>query len=242
MITFASQMPLIPKICVEQRMAEGSLATPSYRRDIYRILHKTPKKPLLDGTSQSIIDKPTTTTNQTFRSAPNTQPFYNQTSMANSSMANSSIANSSMANSTKTNGPKKTYLRWLFKMNTDPNGQQSFNGCEFVPTPEKMDDAMYDITLQALTALGGATHSGIAVTEAFEQLLSNEYIPWWTHDDIRSLSIPFIAAFGRLLGGLDLGHAIKSRVLSPKDINLLLSIPHIKEVMLPILELYQDPL
>jgi len=225
MISFPTQMPLIPKICAEQRQAEGALATPSYRRDIYRILHKTPKKPLLDGTPQSVIDKPATTT-QGFRSTPSTQPFCSQTSIANS---------------TKHNEPKKTYLRWLFKMNTGQNGQPSFNGCEFVPTPEKMDNAMYDITLQALTVMGGGNESGIAVTEAFEQLLSKEYIPWWTQDDIRSLSIPFIAAFGRLLGGLDLAHAIKSRVLSPKDIGLLLSIPHIKEVVLPVLELYQDP-
>jgi len=81
-----------------------------------------------------------------------------------------------------------------------------------------------------------------AVTEAFERLLSKEYIPWWTQEDVESLSIPFIAAFSRLLGGLDLTHAIRSRVLSAKDINLLVSIPHIKDTILPILELYQDPI
>jgi len=39
-----------------------------------------------------------------------------------------------------------------------------------------------------------------------------------------------------------LAHTIRSRVLSSKDINLLVSIPHIKDAILPIVELYQDPI
>ena len=139
--------------------------------------------------------------------------------------------------------PKKTYLRWLFKMPSPGMGYQiSFVGCEFIATPDTIDNAMYDVTLQALYAMGTANEGGIAVTEAFERLLAKEYIPWWTQEDVASLSIPFIAAFSRLLGGLDLAHTIRSRVLSSKDINLLVSIPHIKDAILPIVELYQDPI
>jgi len=226
MLLASQSTSTISKISLEQRTAECPLITPSCRKDIYRILHKYPKKSLLNNGEQNILVKPTATSTQSLKNTHTMHPFCNQNFSTNNA---------------KSNEPNITYLRWLFKMNSSPNGQPNFHGCEFVPTPEKIDQTMYEVTLQALSAMGTACEGGIAVTEAFERLLSREYIPWWTQEDIASLSIPFIAAFSRLLGGLDLFHAIKTRNLSQKDINLLMSIPHIKNAILPTLELYHDP-
>jgi hypothetical protein len=224
MLSLSQPTSIISRISVEQRTAECPLITPLCRKDIYKILHKQPRKSLFRNVQQNMIDKPTVASSQSFRSAPTTQPFCNQ------SFAPSSVKNE----------PKKTYLRWLFKMNSSSNGQTVLDGCEFILTPEKIDPSMYEVTIQALSAMGTVSEGGIAVIEAFERLLSTEYIPWWTQEDVESLSIPFIAAFSRLLGGLDLFHAIKTRNISQKDINLLMSIPHIKEAILPTLELYHD--
>lgn len=226
MLSFNPPISTISKISIEQRYAECPLITPSCRKDIYKILHKQPKKSLLENVKQNIIDKSIVTQSQSFRSAPtDSHPFCSQ---------------NYGSNTVKLNEPKKTYLRWLFKMNSNANGETVLDGCEFISTPEKIDPSMYEITLQALSAMGTATEGGIAVTEAFERLLSKEYIPWWTQEDIESLSIPFIASFTRLFGGLDLVHAIKIRTLSQKDINLLMSIPHIKTSIHQILVLYQE--
>jgi hypothetical protein len=237
MISLANQLQVLAeqKLSIEQRQAESPLATPSYRKDIYNILHKLPRQSLLYNTEQSTKGNPiySSPVNTAFRTGP--QSFSgSQINISNSLKPNEPAS--------KKYDPKKTHLRWVFKMSPALNGQVSFNGCEFIATPDSVDNAMCDITLQALSAMGGVNEAGIAVTEAFERLLSKEYIPWWTQEDVESLSITFIAAFSRLLGGLDLAHAIRSRVLSAKDINLLVSIPHIKDTILPILELYQDPI
>ena len=241
MLALANQLQArtIPKITAEQRHAESSLATPSYRKDIYNILHKMPRQSLLTNSDieqnkkdNSIFSNSNVTG---FRSG--SQPF---------NIGHTHLSGGLKPNESTTKiptEPKKTYLRWLFKMPPiGTGGQMSFVGCDFIATPDTIDNAMYDVTLQALSAMGTVNEGGIAVTEAFERLLTKEYIPWWTQEDVASLSIPFIAAFSRLLGGLDLAHAIRSRVLSSKDINLLISIPHIKDVILPILQLYQDPI
>lgn len=227
----SSLQATVSKISIEQRQAESPLATPSYRSDIYNILHKKPRQSLLNNLLQNVIDTPSkpdqvTKSNALFTIASNTSFRSNNT--------NDSVI--------KLPPPlKKTYLYWLFKMPQNSLDQSTFNDYEFITTPDNPDDAMCDITLQALSVIGGTNEASIAVTEAFEKLLTKEYIPWWTPEDIASLSIPFIAAFSRLLGGLDLSHAIKSRVIKPKDIALLISIPHIKTNIMPILELYQDP-
>jgi len=257
MNSFGNQVipPLTSKISVEQRHAESPLATPAYRMDIYNILYKIPRQSLLNNLPQATTDTSkadqlsksntlfTLASNTSFRSG-NGHAFTcnngNSSNINGSSNINSSnITNNQVIKSTS--GLKKTYLRWLFKLPAPLNGQPTFAGCEFIATPENPEDSICDITIQALSAIGGTNEASIAVTEAFEKLLIKEYIPWWTPEDIASLSIPFIAAFDRLLGGLDLAHAIRSRILSPKDINLLINIPDIKTTIIPILELYQDP-
>jgi hypothetical protein len=81
-------------------------------------------------------------------------------------------------------------------------------------------------TLQAIELVGQPTELGLAFTEAFELLLATEYVPWWSDDDARHLSISFTAAFGcELTPRLDLAHALRSRVLDKCDVEWLRGLP-----------------
>lgn len=240
MISFGTQSPPVTsaKISIEQRQAESPLVTPAYRKDIYNIFHKIPRRSLLHN--WQCVDKDTS--NKADQAAKSHAMFAMASNTSFRSGNNQSFQCITSDQATKSNSiPKKTHLRWLFKLPPPVNGQHNFNSCEFIATPDSPDTNMIEITMHALSAIGACDVASIAVTEAFEKLLTKEYIPWWTPEDVESLSIPFIAAFSRLLGGLDLHHTIRSRILELKDINLLISIPHIKTNVLPILELYQDP-
>ena len=105
-------------------------------------------------------------------------------------------------------------------------GQISLVGCEFVRAPEIIDDVTLNFTLDALNGIGRACETGVAVTEAFEKLLTTEYIPWWTASDVATLSISFIVAFSKeLTPRLDINHTIRSRQLPAQDITWLRTLP-----------------
>jgi AcrR family transcriptional regulator len=61
---------------------------------------------------------------------------------------------------------------------------------------------------------------------AFEMLLVTEYVPRWSDDDARRLSISFTAAFGcELTPRLDLAHALRTRALDKGDVEWLRGLP-----------------
>ena len=81
-------------------------------------------------------------------------------------------------------------------------------------------------TLAAIETVGQPTPEGIAFTEAFEALLTEEYVGWWEDADAATLSTAFIVAFGNeLTQRLDLEHALRSRPLPPDDITWLRALP-----------------
>jgi len=156
MISLANQLQVFAeqKLSVEQRQAESPLVTPSYRKDIYNILHKLPRQSLLYNTEQP------TKGNAMFSSPLNTAFRSGPQSFSGSHTPISSTLKTNVSAAKISSIPPKTYLRWLFKMNPVPNGHMSFNGCEFITTPDQIDTTMYDVTLQALCAMGGANEGG----------------------------------------------------------------------------------
>jgi len=81
-------------------------------------------------------------------------------------------------------------------------------------------------TVEALEAVGQPTPEGLAFTEAFEKLLTEEYVGWWSEDDAATLPIAFVAAFGNELGPrLSLDHALRRRKLSSEDVAWLRALP-----------------
>jgi serpin B len=117
-------------------------------------------------------------------------------------------------------------LQWLF---TFASGRGAFT--RVFPNSVGVGDrnmpaAKVAYTLQAIELVGQPTELGLAFTEAFELLLATEYVPWWSDDDARRLSISFTAAFGcELTPRLDLSHALRSRVLDKGDVKWLKGLP-----------------
>jgi hypothetical protein len=170
--------------------------------------------------------------------------------MGNSSsrMINGGVGMTGFKSVTSTNTQSnKTALKWCFKPGKSPidSPQEhiSLIGCEFIPMIDNNDPNALDLTLQAIGAIGQPNECGIAVTEAFEILLSKEYIPCWTEKDTESLSIYFITAFSRpLTPALDLTHTIRSRALEKFEIAWLCGLSqNIIDPLNNILHLYQDP-
>ena len=95
-------------------------------------------------------------------------------------------------------------------------------------------------TLQAMEQVGQPTEIGIAFTEAFELLLATEYVPWWSDEDARRLSISFTFAFGfELTPRLDLSHALRSRALDKDDVEWLRRLPPAATFDRRLLEVFQ---
>jgi len=85
-----------------------------------------------------------------------------------------------------------------------------------------------DQTLRALGNIGREDIDGASLTftEAFEKLLVNEYVSWWTDDDAARLSTAFVCAFGwELTPRLDISHRLRSRPVSQQDLDWLRNLP-----------------
>jgi hypothetical protein len=86
--------------------------------------------------------------------------------------------------------------------------------------------AAIEATLRAVEIVGEPTPAGVAFTEAFEQLLVQEYVGWWSDEDGASLSVAFRTAFGNeLTPRLDLPHALRGRALPREDVAWLRTLP-----------------
>ena len=95
-------------------------------------------------------------------------------------------------------------------------------------------------TLAMLEHVGQPTDMGIAFTEAFEALLVSEFVPYWTDADAATLSAAFIVAFGReLTPRLDIEHAIRSRALSPTELEWLRQLPSAIVLNKGLLDIFQ---
>jgi len=87
--------------------------------------------------------------------------------------------------------------------------------------------------------IGSGVH--ITATEAFEKLLMEEYIPWWTDKDVQTLSTAFVVAFGNELGGrFDIAHRIKAQEMTHADISWIRSLPaKFNGNVIPLLDTFQ---
>jgi len=123
-------------------------------------------------------------------------------------------------------------LQWLFTL---ANGRGAFSR-----VPPDTPAASMAQTLQAMEHVGQPTELGVAFTEAFELLLATEYVPWWSDDDARRLSIPFSVAFGfELTTRLDISHALRSRALDKDDVEWLKRLPPAVPFDRRLLEVFQ---
>ena len=199
---------------INKRAEESIFFTPACRRDIYKILCSTSKQ------SSSQLSKSSTST-------------FNNSNYG-----------------TITNNSKKniTTFKWRFKSGPLPMGalpgQISLTNCEFIAVEDTIEFSIIDLTTQAIDAIGQVNEGGIAVTTAFEKLLSKNFIPNWTEKDVETLSIQFIMAFNKILPShLNLMHIIRSRQLEKSEIYWLCNLP--PSIIAPfnnLLQLYQDPL
>lgn len=188
-----------------QRREQACLFTPACRRDVYRILCAAPRCSLR---------------------AASPPPAPNDGSIK-------------LLPSRSTASP----LRWVFEVggNKSPfslGGNKSpfsFGGAhsdahgtrpKFVRAGSRTMATDVARTLAAIETVGQPTPEGIAFTEAFEALLTEEYVGWWEDADAATLSTAFIVAFGNeLTQRLDLEHALRSRPLPPDDITWLRALP-----------------
>eukprot|EP00128_Syssomonas_multiformis_P000068 Colp12_sorted_trinity150504_noHs@8410 len=109
-------------------------------------------------------------------------------------------------------------LKWTFIEASQTFQTRASNPATMTPADEA--------TLCAIESIGLTTTVGLAVTVAFENLLTEIYVPFWTDQHVAGFSIAFITAFGMELGpSLDITHAIRARQLSETDIAWLLSLP-----------------
>ena len=199
--------PIVSQLTLHQRREQACLFAPACRRDVHRVLCSAPRGPL---DSLHTLPPP-----HSKRRTHGTRAFDSAAQQAQPAPA----------------------LQWLF---TFASGRGAFTrvsphsvGGGDRNTPA----AKVAYTLQAIELVGQPTELGLAFTEAFELLLATEYVPWWSDDDARRLSISFTAAFGcELTPRLDLAHALRSRVLDKGDVKWLrglppTAVPHIRGLL-----------
>lgn len=84
-------------------------------------------------------------------------------------------------------------------------------------------DLLATIPRLGTTPLGDDLQECIALTEAFEEFLALELVPFWTESDAASLSTPFLCAFHvEMTPRLDVWHRIRSQSLAACDLRYLL--------------------
>ena len=189
-------VPIVSQLTWHQRCEQACLFAPACRRDVHRVLCSAPRGPL-----ESLHTLPPS---HSKRRAHDTRAFDSAAQQPQPAPA----------------------LQWLF---TCASGRGAFTRVS--PHSVGVGDrntpaAKLAYTLLAIELVGQPTELGLAFTEAFELLLATEYVPWWSDDDARRLSISFTAAFGcELTPRLDLAHALRSRDLDKGDVKWLRGLP-----------------
>ena len=196
---------------MNKRAEESVFFTPVCRRDIYKILCSTFKQ------SPSHISKTSTNT----------------------------FSNSNYGTITNSSKKNITIFKWRFKSGPLPMGalpgQVSLTDCEFMAVEDTIEPSIIDLTTQAIDAIGQVNEGGIAVTNAFEKLLSNNFIPNWTEKDMETFSIQFIMAFNKILPShLNLTHIIRSRQLEKSELHWLCNLLIYLKILLHHLIIYYN--
>ena len=186
---------------LERRMAESGIFVPACRRDVYRVLCLKRQSGFAEG--QGVLNHPA--------GAPAAETTAAQ--MARTQPLQWLVERHTAKHPVRIRGSTpddETVLHFVPVHGDAPTGFVRFS-------PEA-----YVATLQALAFIGTATEAGAALTAAFERLLVQEYVPWWSDADAATLSASFLLAFRReLTPRLDVSHAIRSRKLSAEEVEWL---------------------
>ena len=182
---------------LERRTAESSIFVPACRRDVYRVLCLKRQS----GFAEGVLNDPASPAETTAAQMARTQPLQ---WLVERHTAKHPVR---IRGSTPDDD---TVLHFVPVHGDAPTGFVRFS-------PEA-----YVATMQAIAFIGTATEAGAALTSAFERLLVQEYVPWWSDADAATLSASFLLAFRReLTPRLDICHAIRSRKLSAEEVEWL---------------------
>jgi serpin B len=188
--------PIASQLTLHQRREQACLFAPACRRDVHRVLCSAPRGPL-----DSLHTLPPS---HSKRRAYDTRAFGSAEQQPQPAPA----------------------LQWLFTFASGRGAFARVPRYSVVGGDKNALAAKVAFTLQAIELVGQPNELGLAFTEAFEMLLVAQYVPWWSDDDARRLSISFIAAFGcELTPRLDLAHALRTRSLDKGDVEWLRGLP-----------------
>ena len=203
----ASKPPcqLPSQMTLQQRTEQACLFTPACRRDVYRVLCSPPRGPLK---AEHRGPAPAPGGSFGMPAAPGSFSFGGRPA----------TATPFGASPTPPPPPPHPPLRWVLGVHS------SLTPLEEVAPGGRA--AAVTATLESLEQVGQPTERGLAITGAFEKLLVEEYVGWWSDSDAATLSVAFTLAFGQELSPrLDIEHAIRSRELSERDIDWLRGLP-----------------
>lgn len=235
--------PSPPRMSAAQRSEQACLFTPDCRRDVYRVLCSVGRRPLLHQPTPNSAPSSAFQASSPRHGFTFGGPIFGERpatadggfgGFGGSPQASTPgpFGPGTPPNATAEGGfgrpvapprpPPSTHapIQWVLAQRSST----TFTSIDAISVLARGD--AIQTTLAMLEHVGQPTDVGIAFTEAFETLLVNELVGWWTDEDAATLSAAFTVAFGQeLTPRLDMEHAIRSRALSPSEVEWLRQLP-----------------